>query len=185
MYGCDVIDTDLIHLSNLDFGDPSRRHEMRCRFKQKASLPWTAINASTTVFIITVLVGHIFHAAIKRIVKVEADCHKMLELTVRAKAANVAKSKFLATVSHEIRTSMNGVLGMLQMLMDTELDTSQEDYAKTAHASGRELISLMNDVLDQAKIKCIFLPLVLASSLTTNYLRQQRTLMRIRILVSR
>nr|ADK92861.1 histidine kinase 1 [Hypericum perforatum] len=153
MYGSDVIDTDLVHVSNLDFGDPSRRHEMRCWFKQKASLPWTAINASAAVFIITVLVGYIFHAAIKRIVEVEAECHEMLKLTVRAEAADVAKSKFLATVSHEIRTPMNGVLGMLQMLMDTELDTSQEDYAKTAHASGRELISLIGDVLDQAKIE--------------------------------
>lgn len=42
---------------------------------------------------------------------------------------------------------------MLQMLMDTDLKPNQQDYAETAHASGRELISLINEVLDQAKIE--------------------------------
>lgn len=48
---------------------------------------------------------------------------------------------------------MNGVLGMLQMLMDTNLDAKQLDYAQTAHASGKDLIKLINEVLDQAKIE--------------------------------
>ena len=43
--------------------------------------------------------------------------------------------------------------GMLQMLMDTDLDANQMDYAQTAHASGKDLISLINEVLDQAKIE--------------------------------
>uniref|UniRef100_A0A7N0TE46 histidine kinase n=1 Tax=Kalanchoe fedtschenkoi TaxID=63787 RepID=A0A7N0TE46_KALFE len=153
MYGDDVVDTGLLHISNIDFGDPSRRHEMHCRFKQKTPLPWTAIIASVGTFVITLLVGHIFYAAINRIAKVEYDCYKMMELKVRAEAADVAKSQFLATVSHEIRTPMVGVLGMLQMLMDTQLDASQQDYAETAHASGKDLISLINEVLDQAKIE--------------------------------
>ena len=48
---------------------------------------------------------------------------------------------------------MNGVLGMLQMLMDTNLDAKQMDFAQTAHASGKDLIKLINEVLDQAKIE--------------------------------
>ncbi|KAJ9176802.1 hypothetical protein P3X46_012079 [Hevea brasiliensis] len=153
MYGTDVTDTGLLHISNLDFGDPLRKHQMHCRFKYKPPLPWTAINASVGVLVITLLVGHIFYAAISRIAKVEEDYREMMELKVRAEAADVAKSQFLATVSHEIRTPMNGVLGMLQMLMDTELDANQMDYAQTAHASGKDLISLINEVLDQAKIE--------------------------------
>ncbi|XP_024032073.1 histidine kinase 2 isoform X1 [Morus notabilis] len=153
MYGTDVIDTGLLHISHLDFGDPLRKHEMHCRFKQKPPLPWMAINASFGVFVITLLVGHIFHAAICRIAKVEADYRMMVELKARAEAADVAKSQFLATVSHEIRTPMNGVLGMLQMLMDTDLNATQQDYAQTAHSSGKDLISLINEVLDQAKIE--------------------------------
>ncbi|XP_065873395.1 histidine kinase 2 [Euphorbia lathyris] len=153
MYGSDFADTGLLHISYLDFGDPLRKHEMHCRFKQKPSLPWTAINASVGVLVITLLVSHIFHAAINRIAKVEEDYHRMMELKVRAEAADVAKSQFLATVSHEIRTPMNGVLGMLQMLMNTDLNANQLDYAQTAHNSGKELISLINEVLDQAKIE--------------------------------
>ncbi|XP_054818633.1 histidine kinase 2-like isoform X2 [Prosopis cineraria] len=153
MYGTDVVDTGLLHISNLDFGDPMRKHEMHCRFKHKPPLPWTAINASVGVLVITLLLGHIFYAAISRIAKVEDDYRQMRELKFRAEAADVAKSQFLATVSHEIRTPMNGVLGMLQMLMDTELDESQMDYAQTAHMSGKDLISVINEVLDQAKIE--------------------------------
>lgn len=48
---------------------------------------------------------------------------------------------------------MNGVLGMLQMLMDTNLDAKQLDFAQTAHESGKDLIKLINEVLDQAKIE--------------------------------
>ncbi|XP_073307292.1 histidine kinase 2 isoform X1 [Primulina huaijiensis] len=153
MYGAYVADTGLLHISNLDFGDPTRKHEMHCRFKQKTSLPWQAITVSVGVLVITFLLGHIFNAAINRIAKVEHDYREMMELKHRAEAADVAKTQFLATVSHEIRTPMNGVLGMLQMLMDTNLDACQLDYAQTAHASGNELISLINKVLDQAKIE--------------------------------
>ncbi|KAM7274826.1 hypothetical protein ACFE04_016692 [Oxalis oulophora] len=154
MYGSeDIIDTGLLHVSSLDFGDPMRKHEMHCRFKHSPALPWSAINASLGVFVITLLLGHIFHAAISRIAKVEEGYRNMMELKVRAEAADVAKSRFLATVSHEIRTPMFGVLGMLQMLMDTDLDATQLDYAQTAHLSGKDLISLINEVLDQAKIE--------------------------------
>ncbi|KAG5232064.1 histidine kinase [Salix suchowensis] len=153
MYGTDVTDTGHLHVSSLDFGDPLRKHEMHCRFKHKPPLPWTAINASVGLLVITLLVGHIFHAAISRIAKVEEDYREMMELKARAEAADVAKSQFLATVSHEIRTPMNGVLGMLQMLMETDLDVNQMDYANTALTSGKDLIALINEVLDQAKIE--------------------------------
>ncbi|KAL7587409.1 hypothetical protein Lser_V15G40927 [Lactuca serriola] len=153
MYGTNVLDTGLQHVSPLNFGDPSRKHEMRCRFKQKP--PWQILAISTAfgIIVITLLVGHIFHATLNRIAKVEDDYHEMSELKIRAEAADVAKSQFLATVSHEIRTPMNGVLGMLDMLMDTVLDVTQQDYVRTAQASGKALVSLINAVLDQAKIE--------------------------------
>ncbi|XP_076882119.1 histidine kinase 3-like [Bidens hawaiensis] len=153
MYGVDVTDTGLQHVSPLNFGDPSRKHEMRCRFKQKQRWQTLAISTSFGIFVITLLVGHIFHATINRIAKVEDDYHKMSKLKKRAEDADVAKSEFLATVSHEIRTPMNGVLGMLDMLMDTVLDVTQQDYVRTAQASGKALVSLINAVLDQAKIE--------------------------------
>ncbi|KAH9307823.1 hypothetical protein KI387_035734 [Taxus chinensis] len=153
MYGPEVIDDEIPHVSTLDFGDPVRKHEMRCRYNQRKPLPWSAITTSVGVLVIALLVGHIFHAAIIRIAKVEDDFRKMEELKGQAEAADISKSQFLATVSHEIRTPMNGVLGMLQMLMDTDLDPIQQDYARTAQASGKALIKLINEVLDQAKIE--------------------------------
>lgn len=153
MYGTNVSDIGLQHVSPLNFGDPSRKHEMRCRFKQKPPLQMLAISTSIGSFVITLLVGHIFHATVNRIAKVEHDYQVMSKLKKRAVEADVAKSQFLATVSHEIRTPMNGVLGMLDMLMDTVLDVTQQDYVRTAQASGKALVSLINAVLDQAKIE--------------------------------
>ncbi|XP_076885656.1 histidine kinase 3-like [Bidens hawaiensis] len=153
MYGTDVPDTGLEHVSPLNFGDPSRKHEMRCRFTQKPPWQILAISTSFGIFVITMLVGHIFHATVNRIVKVEDDYHEMSVLKKHAEDADLAKSQFLATVSHEIRTPMNGVLGMLDMLMDTVLDVTQQDYVRTAQASGKALVSLINAVLDQAKIE--------------------------------
>ncbi|XP_016707674.1 histidine kinase 3 isoform X1 [Gossypium hirsutum] len=153
MYGSNASNDGLEHVSLLNFGDPFRKHEMRCRFKQKPPWPWLGITTSIGILVIALLVGHIFHATVNRIAKVEDDCHKMMELKKQAEAADVAKSQFLATVSHEIRTPMNGVLGMLHMLMDTDLDVTQLDYVRTAQASGKALVALINEVLDQAKIE--------------------------------
>ncbi|KAK4423951.1 Histidine kinase [Sesamum alatum] len=153
MYGSNDSFDGLHRVSPLNFGDPFRKHEMHCRFKQKPPWPWVAITTSVGILIISLLVGQIFHATVNRIAKVEDDYHEMMELKKRAEAADVAKSRFLATVSHEIRTPMNGVLGMLQMLMDTDLDETQQDYVRTARESGKALVSLINEVLDQAKIE--------------------------------
>uniref|UniRef100_A0A7N0T647 histidine kinase n=1 Tax=Kalanchoe fedtschenkoi TaxID=63787 RepID=A0A7N0T647_KALFE len=153
MYGSNVPDGGLWHISSLNFGDPSRKHEMQCRFKQKPPWPWLEITASVGMLVIALLVGHILHATMNRIARVEQEFETMAKLKKQAEAADIAKSQFLATVSHEIRTPMNGVLGMLHMLMDTNLDVTQQDYVRTAQASGKALVSLINEVLDQAKIE--------------------------------
>ncbi|GMP45538.1 hypothetical protein CsSME_00014035 [Camellia sinensis var. sinensis] len=153
MYGLNVSNDRLQHVSTLNFGDPFRKHEMRCRFKQKPPRPWFAMMISIGILVIALLLGHIINATMNQIANVEDDYHEMMELKKRAEPADVAKSQFLATVSHEIRTPMNGVLGMLQMLTDTDLDVTQQVYVKTAQGSGRALVSLINELLDQAKIE--------------------------------
>lgn len=64
-----------------------------CRFKHKPPPPWQAITVSVGVFVITLLLGHIFRGAINQIAEVEHDYQEMMELKHRAEAADVAKSQ--------------------------------------------------------------------------------------------
>jgi signal transduction histidine kinase/CheY-like chemotaxis protein/streptogramin lyase/HPt (histidine-containing phosphotransfer) domain-containing protein len=66
--------------------------------------------------------------------------------------ANRAKSVFLATMSHEMRTPMNGVLGLTELLLATPLDERQRRFAENVRRSGELLMNLINDILDFSKI---------------------------------
>lgn len=63
------------------------------------------------------------------------------------------KSQFIANISHELRTPMNGILGMAYLLGDTELNPEQREYIDTINHSAQNLLLLLNDVLDMSKIE--------------------------------
>ncbi len=89
------------------------------------------------------------NADVERVTMVEA----LHERSLAAEAATIAKSQFLATISHELRTPMNGVIGMLDLLMATRLDSHQALRASTALESARGLLVLLNDILDFSKLE--------------------------------
>ncbi len=71
----------------------------------------------------------------------------------QAETANRAKSRFLAMVSHEVRTPLNGILGMADLLRDTALTPEQTTYVKAVKTSGDALLSLIDEILDFSKIE--------------------------------
>lgn len=79
--------------------------------------------------------------------------HFLQEAQDRALEANRLKSEFLATMSHEIRSPMSGVLGMAELLIETDMTPEQTGYARTIINSGETLMNIIEDILDFSKIE--------------------------------
>ena len=126
-------------------------------FTSPAPVAWAFIVcgfASALALYANILFGARHRAQIERY---EAEQRRLIsELETardRADAANQAKSSFLAMISHELRTPMNGVLGAAQLLHETPLAPQQKTFVDLIQNSGDSLLCLLNDILDFAKIE--------------------------------
>jgi PAS domain S-box-containing protein len=86
----------------------------------------------------------------QQLMKANRELDKAL---IEAQAAAQIKSEFLSTMSHEVRTPMNGIMGMLEMLSDSDLNEMDKKYVNIAYSSSRMLLDLLNNVLDFSKIE--------------------------------
>ncbi len=75
------------------------------------------------------------------------------KITEEARRANAAKSRFLATMSHELRSPLNGIIGMAELMRNTRLAPDQREYAEVIHTSAQTLSLLVDEVLDISAIE--------------------------------
>jgi signal transduction histidine kinase/DNA-binding response OmpR family regulator/HPt (histidine-containing phosphotransfer) domain-containing protein len=88
----------------------------------------------------------------------ELEIHRNLERELveakqTAESAVMAKGEFLATMSHEIRTPLNGIIPMLELLMNSKLPPDQHDFLRTAYTSARQMLRIVDDILDFSKLE--------------------------------
>ncbi len=95
----------------------------------------------------------IFTAFIRDITERKQAELDLNDARIKAEAASEAKSRFLAHMSHEIRSPLNAVLGSLDLIQDSPLNQEQHQYAYIAQNSGKALLGVINDVLDFSKIE--------------------------------
>ena len=108
----------------------------------------------------------------------------LIAATERAEAASHAKSRFLANMSHELRTPLTGVLGMAELLGETSVTPRQREMIETIRDSGEGLLSILNDILDLAKIEAGKLTIERQPYLPTDILNRVRALFGPRIAAS-
>lgn len=99
--------------------------------------------------------GEITHyVAVKEDITLRKEAEeKLLEMQQQAEAANLAKSDFLANMSHDIRTPISGIIGMTLLALETELSSKQKQYLRNIKLSADSLLGLINDILDFSKIE--------------------------------
>src|SRR5690606_22282683 len=118
--------------------------------------PWAVALFATFGVLALLWMAHGYRLRLKR--RHEWQLHQ--EMRELAEQASLAKTRFLATLGHELRPPMTGVLGMSELLPGTGLDARQRGYAVAIRRAGEHLMRLVNDALDLARTEAGKLELV-------------------------
>lgn len=125
---------------------------MRNSARNELIMPWVVLLSGLTI---TTLLSLLVYSLINRNLQIQQlVTQKTLGLEIesqKAREAAVSKGKFIANVSHEVRTPLNLILGMADLLNETTLDRDQKEYVEVFRRAGSHLMRLIDDILDIAK----------------------------------
>lgn len=138
------------HLTNLRERKPFRDFE-HPRTKPDGSVVWLSISGKPAFDSDGNFLG--FRGTGSDITKLYNMRQDLIKAKELAEQGDRMKSEFLATMSHEIRTPMAGVIGMIDVLVDTSLDEEQKEYVQVIRDSGKTLLTILNDILDYSKLE--------------------------------
>ncbi|XP_039159958.1 uncharacterized protein LOC104421549 [Eucalyptus grandis] len=156
MYGHNYVKSDwpMMHESKLELGDPFRKHQMNCRYRDAASLSWIPAIVAVSIFIIGLIVPCVLYAAAIHIVKIRQASLRIRGLGVQLRDANTANSQLRADAS-EIKQPAYTIIGTLAMLLETELSSIQRGYIQIAQACGKRQIALVDRALELPNLPVI------------------------------